>query len=317
MFPRYYTPFQAMNNQDDKKACHNIRKSMKNIRLRHKKLHNKLLILSNKIDEYSKKAQEADSYVAAKYYKMKIKSYEDMMIRIRDIQKLFFNEHQNLQKLYSNFGCENVFKKVDDYLKIIDDKVKEQGANAALQKIMGDFDKELVNYDDPDYDILTDKINELVTSLDDITKEIHLFRNKLNRAPATLDEMYKINKELPKEFRWRMSLPFTSLFHMFNREGVYNIKFVSPDGKFEAVYNKDGVLLTQKNSPLNMSSYNYADPHDLDHFKYDMMPAFIWGTQGNFQPQQALFLKNMQRFIANHFATGRYFYNYTKYNYLN
>jgi len=39
-----------------------------------------------------------------------------------------------------------------------------------------------------------------------------------------------------------------------------NVKYVSADGHFEVIYNKNGVLLSEKNDPANMGTYNYASP---------------------------------------------------------
>ena len=50
---------------------------------------------------------------------------------------------------------------------------------------------------------------------------------------------------------------------MRGTDGTYNLKFVSKCGKFEAVYNKDGVLLTEVNDPVNMGTYNYYTPKNI------------------------------------------------------
>ncbi|GHV49392.1 hypothetical protein FACS189499_10440 [Clostridia bacterium] len=60
---------------------------------------------------------------------------------------------------------------------------------------------------------------------------------------------------------------------MYGTNGEYNLKFVSKDGKYEAVYNKDGVLLTVENDPVNMGTYNHASPDDIvNHFFEDVRP---------------------------------------------
>ncbi|GHV48673.1 hypothetical protein FACS189499_08580 [Clostridia bacterium] len=45
---------------------------------------------------------------------------------------------------------------------------------------------------------------------------------------------------------------------MYGTNGEYNLKFVSLDGKYEAVYNKNGVLLKAENDPINMGTYKYT-----------------------------------------------------------
>jgi hypothetical protein len=67
---------------------------------------------------------------------------------------------------------------------------------------------------------------------------------------------------------------------MFGKDGEYNLKFLSADGHFEAVYDKKGEKLTQENDPLNMATFNYADYTSSyqKHTKYDIGPYFIWNN---------------------------------------
>ena len=127
-----------------------------------------------------------------------------------------------------------------------------------------------------------------------ITKEIHFFRNKLNRAPKTLDELINESE------KWDLLGLEASQYHMYdteacydNEEGVYkgeyNLKFVSKDGKYEAVYNYKKELLTEYNDPVNMGTYNYASPNDpVNHFMFDVKPYsnewyfVLLGAQGWF-----------------------------------
>lgn len=54
------------------------------------------------------------------------------------------------------------------------------------------------------------------------------------------------------------------------------------DGKYEAVYNFRGELLNEVNDPVNMGTYNYANPSDkYYHGKLDVAPysdEFIYGV---------------------------------------
>lgn len=62
---------------------------------------------------------------------------------------------------------------------------------------------------------------------------------------------------------------------MHGNNGEYNLKFVSSDGIFEAVYNKDGKLLNRNTDPINMGTYNYASPNEqlgIYHVIYDVIP---------------------------------------------
>jgi hypothetical protein len=81
-------------------------------------------------------------------------------------------------------------------------------------------------------------------------------------------------------FGWKLLEMEKMAFHMYGINGAYNLKFISTDGYFEAVYNKDGILLTQDNDPLNMGTFNYA--HQLSdqvtHYKLDVQPYFNWNN---------------------------------------
>ena len=327
---RYFMFAQTNKNQRDKITCHRLWSSMKNIRAKHKELHNRLMVLRDENEELNKKAQEEVTYYKALEHYNKMDANNDEMSTIRDEQKTLFNEHKNLQQKFSGYGCdayEAGFEFIHNYLKDIDD-INMHGYDpiSALNKIMDEFDKKLPGYDkklseldDFEYDMLTDKINELVSDFGRVTEDIHLFRNKLNRAPATLNEMFKINKMLPPEKRWRLCSPFKSMCHMFGDGGEFNVKFVSADGKFEAVYDINNVLLTNKNSPQNMSSYNFADLSDkIDHFLFDMRPPIKWGNLGHDDPLELIkALKNYSRFKNSPSARKHYYDIYFDYNYLN
>jgi hypothetical protein len=109
----------------------------------------------------------------------------------------------------------------------------------------------------------------------------HYFRNYFSRAPKTLDEMVKIILEEESNiFEWKL-LPWTNMaFHMYGKDGEYNLKFISADGHFEAVYNRDGILLTQDNNPLNMGTFNYAHQlaDQMTHYNLDVWPYFMWNN---------------------------------------
>ncbi len=67
-----------------------------------------------------------------------------------------------------------------------------------------------------------------------------------------------------------------SLFHLYGEDGAFNTKFISNEGegKYEAVYNKRGMLLTEENDPINMGTYNYCS-HTVDkqmHQSLDVIP---------------------------------------------
>ena len=95
-----------------------------------------------------------------------------------------------------------------------------------------------------------------------------------------------INMALPINQRWKLLSIRNSVYHIQGYEGEYNLKFLSSDGYCEAVYNKRGDLLTERNDPINMGTYNYAAGISFigAHNKFDVTPYIIWGnTAGSTQ----------------------------------
>jgi hypothetical protein len=143
----------------------------------------------------------------------------------------------------------------------------------------------IINVDtlsDKEYIDLGHRFAALVNEIGKInSQEIHYFRIHFSRAPKTLDEMIGII--LDKEnniFEWKL-LPWQNMaFHMYGKDGEYNLKFISTDGHFEAVYNKEGMLLTQENDPLNMGTFNYAHQlaDQITHYNLDVWPYFMWNN---------------------------------------
>ena len=66
------------------------------------------------------------------------------------------------------------------------------------------------------------------------------------------------------------------------KEDVYDFqKNISRgDGRYEAVYNKNGNLLTEQNDPINMGTYNYCGPsiNWVTHYLLDMAKYNKWGN---------------------------------------
>ena len=116
-----------------------------------------------------------------------------------------------------------------------------------------------------------------------ITEDMHYFRIKLNRAPATLDEMINEINSSDTDDKWTLYPMKNTRYHMFGEDGEYNLKFGSSkntDYCYEAVYNKDGILLTENNSPINMGTYNYcSDQKDSKlHQLLDVIPYKVLGN---------------------------------------
>jgi hypothetical protein len=90
-------------------------------------------------------------------------------------------------------------------------------------------------------------------------KKVHYFRNKLNITDENLTlEVLENSGYKYKGITFKQMPVYSSIFHMFGKNGLKNTKFVSEDGRFEVVFNSKGKLLTQYNDPLNMGTYNFA-----------------------------------------------------------
>lgn len=103
-----------------------------------------------------------------------------------------------------------------------------------------------------------------------LTAYDHYYRNTLNiNLPKTVSDA--------KEKGWHTVIANA---HQFTKYGEKNIKYVSPDGKREVVYNSNGKMIT---NPLDMGSYNYC-PSEVSyygHFKYDILPWIAYGNAPN------------------------------------
>lgn len=188
------------------------------------------------------------------------------------------------------FGNDSVMLGSTSYILHVKSYAIRYGNKAALAKIMGDVDKYGGQIDK---NIYTDNLRLYKTVSYYISKagyvdmRTHYFRNKLNRAPNTLEELLLLNERMPVEKRWKLAPLKGSLFHMQGPDGIYNLKFISSDRFCEAVYNRKGVLLTEKNDPVNMGTFNYAAgiQEKNAHEKYDVTPYLKWGNDFN-SPQK-------------------------------
>ena len=96
-------------------------------------------------------------------------------------------------------------------------------------------------------------------------KDWHYKRNGYNR-----DVDYETTKET-----WDSSVD--PRYHQQGCRNEGNIKFVSPDGRSETIFNSNHIPL---NDPLNRGTYNYADPltDPIGHFFKDMIPYYLLGN---------------------------------------
>ena len=186
---------------------------------------------------------------------------------------------------YKEFGSKEYFedleKRTEDQAEssiIIVDYYTRKAEN--MMKDFEAYEKYMNMNDIPEdrWNAFCNEFSECVIGSGYVTEEMHYFRNKLNRAPATLNEL------LAEKEKWELLSVLGSLYHMYNTaaspEGEYNLKFISKDGHHEAVYNKDGILLTQYNDPDNMGTFNYVGPNEsvLDHKTYDVNTYDNWGN---------------------------------------
>ena len=68
--------------------------------------------------------------------------------------------------------------------------------------------------------------------------------------------------------------------HQFTSPERNNKKYVSPDGKFEAIYSKNGDLV---DDPRDVGTYNFISPNKdgLGHFIVDVVPWIWYGNSPN------------------------------------
>lgn len=155
-------------------------------------------------------------------------------------------------------------------------------AKVELDRIISQIETGALNLDalsDAKYIAVAHTVCELVDKIGTITEESHYLRNYFSRAPSTLNEMMAIiQHEQGGSFGWKLMSKNSTQLHMFGRNGEYNMKFISADGHFEAVYNIDGEKLTEENDSMNMGTFNYGDPinEKLRHVVYDVLPFFEW-----------------------------------------
>jgi hypothetical protein len=190
------------------------------------------------------------------------------------------------------FG-ENYFSATFDNTKdgfenlVVDFNNSKVLAGIELERIINDIDNGIINIDklsDTEYINLANNICSIFRIKGHVySDKEHYLRNYFSRAPATLIEMIDTILNDNSVFGWQLVSIEETMFHMFGENGEYNLKFVSKDGYFEAVYNKTGDLLTEINDPINMGTFNYVNPitEPQKHSKLDVYPYLLWGNTEN------------------------------------
>ena len=90
--------------------------------------------------------------------------------------------------------------------------------------------------------------------------------------------------ELAKKGEWKLMSQLKSQYHMYGKDGEYNLKFVSKDGRFEALYNLKKELVVDDGGmgSVNMGTYNYSNPNNYwGHYVNDISPWENWGNVRN------------------------------------
>jgi hypothetical protein len=185
------------------------------------------------------------------------------------------------------FG-ENYFSGTFDYAKngfediVVDFNNNKVLAGIELESIINDINIDKLS--DTEYINLANNICSIFRIKGHVySDKEHYLRNYFSRAPATLIEMTDTILNDNSVFGWQLVSIEETMFHMFGENGEYNLKFVSKDGYFEAVYNKTGDLLTEINDPINMGTFNYVNPitEPQKHSKLDVYPYLLWGNTEN------------------------------------
>jgi hypothetical protein len=188
----------------------------------------------------------------------------------------------SIEANFSASQINNSRKIVEDTGKYLLDR--KTSADIMLKNIMAEINNGILNIDkltDEEYISLAKNICTFFETKETVdTSEEHYLRNYFSRGPETLSEMIETILNNNVVFGWKLMPPDETVLHQMGRNGEYNLKFVSDDGHFEIIYNRDGKKITQENDPKNMGTFNYADPV-LDpekHSVLDVMPYFIWGN---------------------------------------
>jgi hypothetical protein len=176
----------------------------------------------------------------------------------------------------------NSRKIVEDAGKYLLDR--KTSADIMLKNVMAEINDGVLNIDklnDEEYISLAKNICTFFETKETVdTAEEHYLRNYFSRGPETLSGMIDTILNNNVVFGWKLMPPDETVLHQMGKNGEYNLKFVSDDGHFEIIYNRDGKKITQENDPKNMGTFNYADPvlNPEKHTVLDVMPYFIWGN---------------------------------------
>ena len=219
-------------------------------------------------------------------YTMYFKMRSNPMLVDTDCDGLndFYDDEPNNEYIYYTLGSEAYLANLESRTEIETDcyiylnNYYQLYCGYKFELMMSDYDEYIAHSDvndisKSDWDAFCTTFKNSVYGYGAVTQAAHYFRNKLNRAPSTLDGL------LSEKSQWDLLEVGESIYHMYNIDGEFNIKFVATNGMYEAVYNKDDILLTEDNDPINMGTFNYCSPNYwLGHFLFDMEPYYLWGN---------------------------------------
>ncbi len=113
----------------------------------------------------------------------------------------------------------------------------------------------------------------------------HGLKKRLEEVPSR-EVHYRRNDVMPldilpqtpaqaKEWGWNDKV--NAACHQFTSPDKSNIKFVSPDGKDEVIFDKEGRIVTASE---DYGTYNFSDPSTdpIGHFYEDVLPWLLWGN---------------------------------------
>ena len=115
---------------------------------------------------------------------------------------------------------------------------------------------------------VTDFVDEVIDYLTPPSQEDHYNRNQNNiQFPEEYDETFFEG--------WDDGV--SANCHQFSAPNKDNVKYVSPDGRYEAIYDANNKLVTD---PRDVGTYNFVSPNEdsIGHFIKDVIP---WIQHGN------------------------------------
>lgn len=113
----------------------------------------------------------------------------------------------------------------------------------------------------------SDSREEAGKVLENEIKRIHYGRNQYNvDLPRT--------EEIAKDWKWETEM---ANCHQFTADGERYVKYVSPDGKREVIFNENGDRVITADE--DVGTYNYADPDlGIAHTIVDILPWLVYGN---------------------------------------